>query len=431
MNSTTSACVIGDLDLVRTVGMAGARVTLATTDERSPARASRFVERTAVIPDPDDDADGALRALLALGGAGRPALFYQGDADLLLVSRRRDQLAGRFRFVLPDAALVEATVDKLAFDALATRAALPVPQTAVLMPGGDVAASVAAWTRFPCVVKPALRAGWFASRLATRAGRARKALRLEDRAALDAIAVDVQGHDAPLLLQEHVAGDETAVVSFHAYVRADGDLVADATGRKIRTWARTCGMSTAVEITDDDEVRAAGRAVLRALSFRGVVKLDFKRDAGTGRLFLLEVNPRFNLWHWPAAIAGVNFPALVLADLVDAPRPRPRRARAGVRFVALREDVRAFREHRAAGEITTLGWLASAAGAHATRELWLRDPLPGLAIAAGVARDQLAAATSRCRTLFHAIHSANPLGLRLPWNANRGSKAPGRRSDRA
>ena len=45
-----------------------------------------------------------------------------------------------------------------------------------------------------------------------------------------------------------------------------------------------------------------------------------------GRLHLLEVNPRFNLWHHPAAVAGVNLPALVHADLTGAPRPSGRRA---------------------------------------------------------------------------------------------------------
>src|SRR5215470_19812901 len=37
----------------------------------------------------------------------------------------------------------------------------------------------------------------------------------------------------------------------------------------------------------------------------GVAKPDFKR-APDGRLLLLEINPRFNLWHHLGAVAGVN-----------------------------------------------------------------------------------------------------------------------------
>jgi hypothetical protein len=62
----------------------------------------------------------------------------------------------------------------------------------------------------------------------------------------------------------------------------------------------------------------------------GGAKLDFK-SAPDGRLLLLEINPRFNLWHHLGAVAGVNLPALVYADLVGLPRPATRPARAGAR----------------------------------------------------------------------------------------------------
>ena len=57
-------------------------------------------------------------------------------------------------------------------------------------------------------------------------------------------------------------------------------------------------------------LRELGRTLVQRLGLRGVAKFDFKR-AADGRLFLLEVNPRFNLWHHPGALAGVNLPALV------------------------------------------------------------------------------------------------------------------------
>jgi predicted ATP-grasp superfamily ATP-dependent carboligase len=45
----------------------------------------------------------------------------------------------------------------------------------------------------------------------------------------------------------------------------------------------------------------------------------------------LEINPRFTLWHHAGAVAGVNIPALVYADLTGTPRPATARAKAGVR----------------------------------------------------------------------------------------------------
>ena len=60
--------------------------------------------------------------------------------------------------------------------------------------------------------------------------------------------------------------------------------------------------------------------IVERLALTGVAKLDFKRDP-QGNLRLLEINPRFNLWHHAGAIAGVNIPALVYADLAGLPRP--------------------------------------------------------------------------------------------------------------
>src|SRR5207244_1123214 len=94
-----------------------------------------------------------------------------------------------------------------------------------------------------------------------------------------------------------------------------------------------------------------GRALTRKLNLRGVAKFDFKR-AHDRSLHLLEVNPRFNLWHHLGAVAGVNLPALVYADLTGAARPPVALARAGTRWCAVWD----FAAARASG-IGPAAWL--------------------------------------------------------------------------
>jgi D-aspartate ligase len=129
-----------------------------------------------------------------------------------------------------------------------------------------------------------------------------------------------------MVVQEAVTGPEARIESYHAYVNVEGELVAEFTGRKIRTRPRCYGHSTAVEITPAADVADLGREVLGRLELRGVAKVDFKR-APDRSLYLLEVNPRFNLWHHPGARAGVNLPALVYADLTGRARPARRPVR--------------------------------------------------------------------------------------------------------
>ena len=119
-------------------------------------------------------------------------------------------------------------------------------------------------------------------------------------------------------------------------------------------------------------MRRLGRSVLERIGFSGVAKIDFKRDPRTGRLYLLEINPRFNLWHHAGAAAGVSIPALVYRDCLEPGSARPAgRARAGVRWVNARDDWRAYQGSPAR-------WLAEILTADVNESFMLRDPLPGL-----------------------------------------------------
>jgi len=154
-------------------------------------------------------------------------------------------------------------------------------------------------------------------------------------------------------------------------VREDGSLAAEFTGRKVRTWPIQFGHSTALEISDAPDVAELGREVVRRIGLRGVAKLDFKRGPD-GRLHLLEINPRFTLWHNPGAAAGVNIPAHVYGDLTHAPRPAAPRARPGVRWCKPWHDLLAAR----ASGIPLLAWLRFVGRSEARRAIAWDDPLP-------------------------------------------------------
>jgi D-aspartate ligase len=131
------------------------------------------------------------------------------------------------------------------------------------------------------------------------------------------------------------------------------------------------GHSTAVEITPLPDVAELGREVLARLGLRGVAKLDFKRDEH-GRLHLLEINARFNLWHYPAAVAGVNLPALVYADLTGRQRPPAASVPRPVLWCDPLPDLKAAH----AEGTSPLAWLRWARRCRAARGLAWEDPLP-------------------------------------------------------
>jgi predicted ATP-grasp superfamily ATP-dependent carboligase len=363
---TVLALVMGDVDLVRALGIEGISTAFmgSATD---PARFSRHVEVLLPWTDPWEDQEGAVAGLLAFASsqAEAPVLFPQTDASLLLASRHRDRLRDGFRFTLADADLVEQLVDKARFQALAARHELPVPRAQRLDPRpGDPPPSLD--VPFPLVIKPLVRTpAW--RRLAGEA-KALHVLEREDYVALWRRLVDLE---SAILAQELIHGSERSIESYHAYVDESGATPGEFTGRKIRTLPPRYGHSTAVEITPLPDVAELGREVLARLGLRGVAKLDFKRD-GHGRLHLLEINARFNLWHYPGAVAGVNLPALVYADLTGRQRPPVASVRRPVLWCDPLPDLRAA---YAVGT-SPLAWLRWARGCQAACGLAWTDPLP-------------------------------------------------------
>jgi predicted ATP-grasp superfamily ATP-dependent carboligase len=318
------------------------------------------------LPWTDFSSPDLVEQLLRLAAAQSvpPVLFYEEDAQLLMISRHREQLAGAFRFVIPDAPLVDDLVDKARFQIVSERLGLPVPPTRRIRPATDDVPGEFG-LRFPLIVKPLTRdTSW-----EPLAG-LQKALRVGTPRALHALWPGLAAIGTDFLAQEEIPGEESAIESYHVYVDRLGAIAGEFTGKKIRTWPVSCGHSCALTITDAGDVAELGRALTQQLKIRGVAKFDFKR-APDGRLYLLEVNPRFNLWHHLGAIAGVNLPALVYADLTGRKRPAATRARAGTRWCMFKD----FPSAHASG-MTALEWLRFAHGCQAKSIVSWDDPMP-------------------------------------------------------
>ncbi|MEA2396561.1 MAG: D-aspartate ligase, partial [Thermoleophilaceae bacterium] len=267
------ACVMGNTNLIRALGMAGIRSAPVARPD-SPMAYSRFVDERIEWSDNWGDARAMCRNLLAFAESQRepPLLFFQHDGDLMLVSRNRDTLSHAMRFTIADAQLVERLIDKTRFALLAEGLGLPVPRSVVLVPAThpdppDLALD------YPVVLKPLTRRDLVWRPLAGKA----KALEVESPRRLAELWPALVAADVDLVAQELVEGGEERIESYHAYVDDRDEVAGEFTGRKIRTFPARFGETTALEIADEGDVRELGRHCVSELGLRGVAKLDFKR----------------------------------------------------------------------------------------------------------------------------------------------------------
>lgn len=172
------------------------------------------------------------------------------------------------------------------------KAIVPVPASEPL-----TFAVAAAATSFPRFAKPRIGAGSRGAALIARASD------------LDALPMD-----GSYLLQEFLPGEEYSV---DVYVRSDGRVIAAVPRERMKTdsgiavTARTVHMPEIIEMA----IRAA-----QAAGVRYVANIQFKRDANDV-LKLLEINPRFPGTLPLTARAGIDIPALLVADMSGLPLP--------------------------------------------------------------------------------------------------------------
>ncbi|HEX8520515.1 MAG TPA: hypothetical protein VF667_13055 [Pseudonocardia sp.] len=363
------------IEVVRALAMEGIPVGVVTPTG-DPARWSRYARNVMTWDwmQAAEHHDAALADRLVAFARRQPeppVLLYCSDQSMVFVSQHRERLATAFRFVVPDAALVEAMEDKARFARLAAERDLPVPPTVVLDQRSESPDELLA-LGLPVVIKPTARDHTWR----TAAGSSTKALRFETEEELLAFWPRLRGLSKPAVAQQCIPGPETAVVSYHVYVDADGEIAGAFTGRKIRTIPVEYGHTSSLTITDCSEVARVGREVCRKLDLRGVAKIDFKR-APDGALYLLEINARLTLWAHPGARAGVNLGALVYADLTGTPRPQPRPLRRELDWVHPK-DVIAAKAHG----ICTREWVRWLVRENPVNGVWRWDdpgPLLGMA----------------------------------------------------
>ena len=182
----------------------------------------------------------------------------------------------------------------------------------------------------------------------------------------------------PLLIQEHIPGEDDETYYLGSYLNEQSQPLAVFTGRRLRQYPRGFGAARSAESVWVPEVADAGLRLLQELGFHGVSHVEFKRDHRDGRFKLIEINARHYGTHALAAASGVDLSAAAYNDALGRPFAASRQ-REGVRWLIARRDVPASVQEILHGELSPREWLASLRGTRLDGVFSFDDPIPGLA----------------------------------------------------
>ncbi len=360
------------LSFVRSLGRRGVP-TLLLENDRFLGTYTRYA-RTVLLPPPDESPEAWIDLLEAVAEAsGRPGvLFATGDAHTLLLSRNRDALSAHFRFLVPSAETVERILDKRQQYAVAETAGVPVPPVHFPRSVEELQA-LSAKIAYPVLLKP------YVSHVA-RAAVGGKVIVAYSAPRLVADYAKCVALGVPMMVQEIVAGDDSALVGYLALFDREGRELAWLTKQKLRQNPPGFGDGSLQVTVDVPEVAELSRRLVAAFDYCGFASVEFKRDERDGTLYLIEMNPRTVSGNQLAISAGVDFPWIgyrYLTDSAGAAFPRPA-FRPHVRYLNEELDPFAYIALRRSGALRLGQWLGSLRGVEARAIGAWDDPLPML-----------------------------------------------------
>jgi predicted ATP-grasp superfamily ATP-dependent carboligase len=312
------------LAVARSLARQGVTVIVGADRPTSLASQSRACARHVTYPSPYWHPEQFDRFLLDFVRRERVGVVMPvTEVTTYLVSRNRRVLLPHSAVAAPSFEAFDAAADKTLLVDRASAAGVPVPRTE-FVDGVTSLRGVLKRLEYPVVVKPfrsriRVNGGW----LHTSVGYARS------EAELVALyqRVDYLAR-YPSMLQERVVGPGTGL-----FVLCDhGRIRAEFAHRRLREKPPSGGVSVLAEsIPVDPRLLDQAERLLAPLGWHGVAMLEYKRDAKTGRPFLMEVNGRFWGSLQLAIDAGVDFPVLAYQLALGCP-PGPRPAyRKGLR----------------------------------------------------------------------------------------------------
>jgi D-aspartate ligase len=366
----------GGLGVIRSLGRVGVPVLGVHEDRFTPAAVSAYLEGRFLWRTTGRDAELLLAGMAAIGEAlGRPTVLVPtDDLGAIFVAEHAASLERWFLFPRPPAGLPRVLASKQGLHQVCRE--LGVPTAAAAFPQSLAeAAEFAGRASFPVVVKRASAAPLPPGVTVPSTTIARTPAEV-----LDLCRRLPLGAGTGLMLQEYIPRGSGEDWFFHGYCDERSDCLAGFTGVKLRSYPAYAGPTTLGRWADNPELREQAEALFKALSYRGIMDLDYRLDLRDGRYKLLDFNPRvgaqFRLFE---DSAGIDVVRALHLDLTGRAVPRGCLAEGRV-FLVENNDLLAGLGYRRDGGLTLGAWLRSLRGAKELAWFATDDPVPALAI---------------------------------------------------
>jgi len=244
---------------------------------------------------------------------------------------------------------------------LAEEAGVPIPETLFPSDREELERTSGELEDYPYIIKPLEAQKWRLKKFAQVAN-GKKAITVNSREEMLKEYRRIAEHDPNVMIQEVIDGDDEHLVTFLGYCSDAQKPLAHCIRKKLRQSPIDFGYCTATVSCQNDEVESYAKQLLTRSGYTGIVGIEFKFDARSGKYKLIEINTRPVNTIGLSIGCGVNLPFIAYQDAIGKELQPVTDWQDGVTWLWLSMDASAAYQLRKLGKITYWQWLRSIRG---------------------------------------------------------------------
>jgi len=336
------------LSTIRCLGIHGIHtVAVDYSNEGNYGAESKYTSERVIAPHYKENPAGFISFLkdYAKEQTEKPVLIPCHDSYVEIMDQHLDELKEYYLFPQREQGLWSRVIDKEALHRLAEEHGVLVPET-VRLNEDHFYEKIETIIKYPCIVKPTDSPS-FVSKFR------KKIFMVHNKKELDEALSKAKQADEEVIVQRIIPGFDDHMYTFDAYVSQDSKVTHWVTCQKFRQFPINFGASVYTGQRYVPELFEIGAKFFEEIGYKGFGEIEFKKDAETGKFYLIEINARITNLNNLLYKVGVNFPYITYMEMTGNPLP-PKSVKedTGRVFWYGYEDMLAVRDYVRSGQLS-------------------------------------------------------------------------------
>ncbi len=259
----------------------------------------------------ENEPDCLLLTILEIGKklSEKGFIIPTSEVELMFLISNAEILSAYYHLSIPKKENFLKAADKYLFYRELMRHSLNAPAT-FLLESADSVKAIQGKMQFPCILKPVFSGDWKTGKSYDVVGE-HKAIVISDEQEMEKYYSLVSVLNPRVLLQEIVHAEDGETYSFCSYSECSGKVLWGFVTQKLLQYPENFGTALLCQTVQSPEIYDLGVQVVEKLGIDGICEVEIMREAGSGKLFVIEVNTR----HWQQHI--LSLPLCLNITLLD------------------------------------------------------------------------------------------------------------------